>query len=188
VGAGSIFVYALAEGDLQTTLERLLPLLRRGVGERTESGCGRFGLFEPETAKEKEMSREPGNELKTWMVERAESILDKVKSERDFKNATAQLRNLVQITQQESEVAVLENFLNYQRGRRATRDFWKLIHEPVVAVLKEIEKKTADQGVEARRLAIQQFFGYLVRHYIYLDQLNAELSRGAGRPAAAARR
>ncbi len=183
VGAGSVFVYSLAEGDLQSTLDRLIPMLRRGVGLRTESGCGRFGLFEPETAKEPEMNPEPGDVLKTWMVEQAETILNKVKNERDFRNATSQLRNLVQITQQESEVAVLENFLNYQRGRRATRDFWKLIHEPVVKVLKEIETRISAQGSEARRLAIQQFFGYLVRHYIYLDQLNLE-ARNQPRPSA----
>ena len=127
------------------------------------------------------MSPQPQNGLKAWMVEQAEAILDKVKTEKHFKNATAQLRNLVQITQQESEVAVLENFLNYQRGRRATRDFWKLIHAPVVKVLKDIEEKTAGVSVEDRRLAIQQFFGYLVRHYIYLDQLNAEQSSGSRR-------
>ena len=186
VGAGSLFVYSLAETDLESTLDRLLPALRRGVGQRLESGCGRFGLFEPETAKESKMNPEPKNGLKTWMVEQAETILDKVKTERHFKKATAQLRNLVQVTQQESEVAVLENFLNYQRGRQATRDFWKLIHEPVVGVLKEIEQRMADKSAEDRRLAIQQFFGYLVRHYIYLDQLNAEQS--SGRPAASGRR
>lgn len=174
VGAGSVFVYSLAESDLGSTLDRLMPSLRRGIGLRVESGCGRFGLFEPEIAKERKMNPEPGNVLKTWMVEQAESILNKVKNERHFRNATSQLRNLVQITQQESEVAVLENFLNYQRGRRATRDFWTLIHEPVVKVLKEIEMRTSAQGPEARRLAIQQFFGYLVRHYVYLDQLNLE--------------
>jgi CRISPR/Cas system CSM-associated protein Csm3 (group 7 of RAMP superfamily) len=185
VGAGSVFVYTIAEDDLQATLDRMLPVLRRGVGRRVDSGCGRFGLFEPEAAKESTMSPQPENGLKTWMVEQAAEILDGVKNEKDFRNATAQLRNLVQITQRESEVAVLENFLNYQRGRRATRDFWRLIHGPVVAVLKEIEQRTSDQGAEARRAAIQQFFGYLVRHYIYLDQLNADQARGSGRRAAA---
>ena len=174
IGAGSVFVYSLAENDLRSTLDRLMPSLRRGLGLRVESGCGRFGLFEPETAKERKMSPKSGNVLKTWMVEQAESILNKERNDRNFRGATSQLRNLVQITQQESEVAVLENFLNYQRGRRATRDFWKLIHEPVVKVLKEIEERTSAQGAEARRLAIQQFFGYLVRHYIYLDQMNLE--------------
>jgi CRISPR-associated Csx10 family RAMP protein len=174
VGAGSVFVYSVAESDLKSTLDRLMPVLRRGVGQRVDSGCGRFGLFEPEATKESKMSSQPEDGLKSWMVGQAESILNKVKGDSHFKNATSQLRNLVQITQQESEVAVLENFLNYQRGRRATRDFWKLIHEPVVGVLKEIEKKTSSQIPEVRRSAIQQFFGYLVRHYVYLDELNLE--------------
>jgi hypothetical protein len=175
VGAGSIFVYSLAEEELQTTRERLLPMLRRGVGQRVESGCGRFGLFQSETMKESKMSPEPEEKgLKTWMVEQAESILEEAKNKDGFEDATSQLRNLVQITQQESEVAVLKNFLNYQRGRRATRKFWSLVHGPVVTALDEISRKTADQGAEARRLAIQQFFGYLVRHYIYLDQLKRD--------------
>ena len=184
LGTGSVFVYSVPESDLQSTLDRLLPVLRWGVGQRVDSGCGRFGLFEPEATKEIEMNPQPEEGLKTWMVEQAEEILDKVKKDDHFKNATSQLRNLVQITQQESEVAVLENFLNYQRGRRSTKDFWALIHEPVVKTLKEIKDRTEGQGPEARRIAIQQFFGYLVRHYIYLDQLNAD----ARRQAAAARR
>jgi hypothetical protein len=181
VGAGSVFVYETDRDGLGETLRRLLPQLRRGVGQRVDSGCGRFGLFELETPKEIKMDPKTGPDLKSWMVEQAETILNQVKGEREFRGATSQLRNLLQITQQESEIPVLENFLNYQRGRRATRDFWKLIHEPVVGVLKEIEKRTAGQGPEARRIAIQQFFGYLVRHYIYLDQLNLE-SRTQGRP------
>lgn len=187
VGAGSVFVYSLAEGDLQTVLDRLLPAMRRGVGQRIESGCGRFGLFEPEAAKESKMNGTPEIGLKTWMVEQAERILEKAKTQEGFGDATSQLRNLVQITQQESEVAVLKNFLNYQRGRRATRRFWSLVHEPVVAVLDEISKRTADHGAETRRLAIQQFFGYLVRHYIYLDQTKpkkSQKSQGSHDPSA----
>ncbi|HEV7504984.1 MAG TPA: RAMP superfamily CRISPR-associated protein [Thermoanaerobaculia bacterium] len=181
VGAGSVFVYEIDPDELGETLRRLLPPLRRGVGQRVDSGCGRFGLLELETPKEIKMNPQTGPDLKSWMVEQAEAILNRVKGERDFKGATSQLRNLLQITQQESEIPVLENFLNYQRGRRATRDFWKLIHEPVVGALKEIEKRTTGQGAETRRIAIQQFFGYLVRHYIYLDQLNLE-SRSQNRP------
>jgi CRISPR/Cas system CSM-associated protein Csm3 (group 7 of RAMP superfamily) len=188
VGAGSVFVYSLAEAGLQSALDRLLPVLRRGVGQRVDSGCGRFGLFEPESVKESEMSPQPEDTLKTWMVKEAESILNQVKAAPKFKDATSQLRNLVQITQQESEVAVLENFLNYQRGRRATRDFWTLIHEPVVEVLKKIETRTSAQGPEARRVAIQQFFGYLVRHYIYLEQLKREKPRDPRQSAAPGRR
>ena len=52
VGAGSVFVYDVAEDGLADLLARLLPLLRRGVGQRTDSGCGRFGLFETRAAKE----------------------------------------------------------------------------------------------------------------------------------------
>lgn len=52
VGAGSVFVYELPEEGLAHLLAPLLSLLRRGVGRRTDSGCGRFGLFEPLALKE----------------------------------------------------------------------------------------------------------------------------------------
>ncbi len=46
IGAGSVFVYSVPAENLSETLERLLPILRRGIGRRVESGAGRFGLFE----------------------------------------------------------------------------------------------------------------------------------------------
>lgn len=52
VGAGSVFVYELPEEGLAHLLAPLLYLLRRGVGQRTDSGCGRFGLFETLALKE----------------------------------------------------------------------------------------------------------------------------------------
>ncbi|HYU30778.1 MAG TPA: RAMP superfamily CRISPR-associated protein [Thermoanaerobaculia bacterium] len=46
VGAGSVFVYEMPREGLDDRLRRLLPRLRHGVGGSTESGCGRFGIFE----------------------------------------------------------------------------------------------------------------------------------------------
>lgn len=108
---------------------------------------------------------------KGGLVKEAEGILDqeRVRGSGKFKNATAQLRNLVQIVQTEWDVAVLVNFLNYQRGRKATADFWALIHEDVVRVLHAIDRDAATD--EERKQAIQGFFGYLVRHYVYLDKV-----------------
>jgi CRISPR-associated Csx10 family RAMP protein len=174
VGAGSVFVYRLAEADLKSTLDRLLPALRRGVGQRVESGCGRFGLFEPETAKEKnEMSDDLTPTVKRWLVEEAEKILDGAKGAgAAFRNQTSQLRNMVQIAQRESEVPVLRNFIRYQSGRKATQRFWSLIQADVIRVLDEISKKFPGEDpkkAEERRTAIQSFFGYLVRHYVYLN-------------------
>lgn len=105
---------------------------------------------------------------KTWLVDEAEKILDRVKDERDFRGQTAQLRNLVQIAQTESEVSVLRNFIRYQTGRKATKKFWSLIHSGVLRVLEDIGKAFPD--VEKRRKAILSFFGYLVRHYVYLTE------------------
>ena len=175
VGAGSVFVYRLAEEDLQAVLDRLLPALRRGVGQRVESGCGRFGLFEPEAVKEKnEMSDDLTPTMKRWLVEEAERILDGAKgSGAAFRNQASQLRNMVQIAQRESEVPVLRNFIRYQTGRKATQRFWSLIQADVIKVLDEIGKKFPAedlQKAEERRIAIQSFFGYLVRHYVYLSE------------------
>ncbi len=111
---------------------------------------------------------------KRWMVEKAEGILNRVKDDRDFGDQTSQLRNLVQITQEESEVSVLRNFIRYQTGRKATQKFWGLIHREVIEVLEEIGKKPELQEDGARKTAIQQFFGYLVRHYVYLEALRRE--------------
>ncbi|HSS76810.1 MAG TPA: hypothetical protein VLV54_08690 [Thermoanaerobaculia bacterium] len=105
-------------------------------------------------------------ETKSWLVDEAEKILNRVKDDRDFRGQTAQLRNLVQIAQSESEVPVLRNFIRYQTGRKSTKKFWSLIHAGVLRMLEDIGKAFPD--VDKRRKAIQSFFGYLVRHYVYL--------------------
>jgi hypothetical protein len=105
---------------------------------------------------------------KSWLVEQAETILDKVKGNQDFRGQTAQLRNLLQITQTESEIPVLRNFIHYQTGRKATRKFWRLIHEDVLQVLARLGNDFSEAA--ARKSAIQSFFGYLVRHYVYLTE------------------
>lgn len=117
---------------------------------------------------------------KGGLVKEAEAILnqERVRGSGKFKNATSQLRNLVQIVQTEWDVKVLENFLNYQRGRKATADFWALIHEDVVRVLRDIDHAAPDD--KARKAAVQGFFGFLVRHYVYLDKVNEEESRKRG--------
>jgi CRISPR-associated protein Csx10 len=45
VGAGSVYVYGIERDRIPQFVTELLPALRRGVGRRQESGCGRFGLF-----------------------------------------------------------------------------------------------------------------------------------------------
>lgn len=119
---------------------------------------------------------------KRWLVGEAEQILDRVQREDGFRDQTSQLRNLVQIVQEESEISVLRNFVRYQTGRKTTQKFWGLIHKDVIRVLDEIGKNLADEGLQ--KAAIQQFFGYLVRHYVYLDKVVRE----AGRAQAGGRR
>jgi len=46
LGAGSVFVYEIAASSPPAWLLPLLTRLRRGVGSRVDSGCGRFTLFE----------------------------------------------------------------------------------------------------------------------------------------------
>ncbi|HEX5716602.1 MAG TPA: hypothetical protein VF179_10615 [Thermoanaerobaculia bacterium] len=122
---------------------------------------------------------------KRWLVGEAEQILDRVQGQDGFRDQTSQLRNLVQIVQEESEVSVLRNFIRYQTGRKTTSKFWSLIHKDVIKVLEEIEKNLT--GEDLRKAAIQQFFGYLVRHYVYLDKVNRD-GRGPGRAQAGGRR
>ncbi len=122
---------------------------------------------------------------KRWLVQGAEEILDRVKEDRDFGDQTSQLRNLVQITQEESEIAVLRNFIRYQTGRKATQKFWGLIHQDVLKILDEVGKRPDLQEDALRKAAIQQFFGYLVRHYVYLEALRKaqnQAQRAGGRP------
>lgn len=45
VGAGSVYVYGIERDRIPQFVTELLPALRRGVGRRRESGCGRFELF-----------------------------------------------------------------------------------------------------------------------------------------------
>jgi hypothetical protein len=114
------------------------------------------------------MSADLPPSTKSRLVRQAEEILDKVKQERSFRGQTAQLRNLLQIVQTESEIPVLRNFIRYQTGRRATRQFWQLIHEDVLAAIEGIGAEFPDEA--ARKRALQSFFGYLVRHYVYLNE------------------
>ncbi|HYU30777.1 MAG TPA: hypothetical protein VEW48_01320 [Thermoanaerobaculia bacterium] len=117
---------------------------------------------------------------KRWLVQEAEGILENVKGNRNLEKQTAQLRNLVQITQEESEISVLRNFIRYQTGRKTTRDFWLLIHEGVIRVLEAIGEKTELQDGASRKAAIQQFFGYLVRHYVYIEGVRESQRKPGG--------
>jgi hypothetical protein len=120
------------------------------------------------------------------LVTKAEAILEKAKAvektEKEkppqsrmrvkFWDQTSQLRNLVQISQTESEVPVLRNFIRYQMGRRSTRDFWVLVGSGVIQALEDIDTATskAENAEEIRKRAIRNFFGYLVRHYVYVNE------------------
>jgi hypothetical protein len=109
---------------------------------------------------------------KRALVDAAEKILNTVKEQPGFRDQTSQLRNMVQIAQEESEIAVLRNFIRYQTGRKSTQRFWTLIHEGVIAELEQIEKSHQEEA--DRKLAIQSFFGYLVRHYVYLSAMKKQ--------------
>jgi CRISPR/Cas system CSM-associated protein Csm3 (group 7 of RAMP superfamily) len=177
IGAGSAFIYEI-ERSLAGAFAALLPALRRGVGSRVESGCGRFAPLDPSptTTGGRPMSVDLAPSIKSRLVGRAETILDTVKNEKGFRDQTSQLRNMLQIVQTESEISVLRNFIRYQTGRKATKKFWLLIHEGVLAVLVEIGAEFSE--VKARRAALQSFFGYLVRHYVYLSEAPRPLSAG----------
>lgn len=186
IGAGSVFVYEVPSAGLRALLEKAVPELRCGVGQRVESGCGRFEVFRPDPAEkpipsdddqsgeegDESMNVEPSPDLKRWLVEKAQTIAGKTPRDR---NQASQFRGLLQVTQRESEVAVLANFIRYQAARQASSRIWRPIYRDAIDVLEEIERKT--DGPELRRAAIQHFFGYLVRHYVYLC---AEFGKGAG--------
>jgi len=106
--------------------------------------------------------------LKNKLVEKAEAIADRVEHKRD---QISQFRNLLHIAQVESEIPVLRNFVRYQAGRKGSgqlKDFWAIVHQPLISELEWIGAHAELQEVAHRRLALQRFFGYLVRHYVYL--------------------
>ncbi len=113
------------------------------------------------------MKHELSPALKRQLVKDAEEIAGIAGSKR---NQASQLRNLIQVTQVESEVPVLINFIRYQAGRRATKDFWWGIEDRVLKVLKAIDENAELTEPEMRRRAIQHFFGYMVRQYVYLTR------------------
>ena len=115
---------------------------------------------------------------KSWLVEEAEQILDRVQHEQGFGSNTAQLRNLVQITQTESEIPVLRNFIRYQVGRKTTRKFCGSAARRRAAGARG-DRHEVSRG-PAKKSAIQSFFGYLVRHYVYLNELQQD--HGGPRP------
>lgn len=177
IGAGSVFVYEI-EPHLLPVLPPLLSELRCGVGRRTESGCGRFALH---SGQDIEPSSPTGASAMSTglsasqLVERAEELLKRVHENEKpkgkksrFWGQTSQLRNLVQIAQAETEVPVLRNFLRYQQGRKSTRDFWELLGDDVIRTLEEIGEATSEAADRGR--AIRSYFGYLVRHYVYLNE------------------
>jgi len=99
---------------------------------------------------------------------------------------TSQLRNLVQIAGEETDVKVLINFIRYQLGRKSIGDFWKPIHGKVIQALEDIEHKYLKpddaKSIERTQSALQHFFGYLVRHYVYLSFV-ADGDRRMSRPS-----
>lgn len=111
------------------------------------------------------MTKKLSIELKRRLVRKAEAIAANVQNQT---GQASQLRNMLQISQTETEVEVLTNFIHYQAARKATGKFWRGIHADVVAMLKEIDSKWAPDDAELRGVAIQHFFGYLIRAYVYL--------------------
>ncbi len=123
-------------------------------------------------------------EMKRWLVEKAEDVLDGAGPALQMKQVS-QLRNMLQVSQRDSEVPVLVNFLRYQVGRQATRRFWEPIYTKVEKNLKEIEerckKEYDDEEQRARGVAIQHYFGFMVRHYVYLQAQQGTRHRQGGR-------
>lgn len=115
-------------------------------------------------------------ELKNQLVRRATEIAGKARKDRQ---AASQLRNLVQISQTESEVPVLANFIQYQAARSATSGFWGAIHEDVIRDLEWIAGEVQDDPAY-RRVAFQHFFGYLVRAYVYEKRDQGPANRPGG--------
>lgn len=184
VGAGSVYVYEVPRGGLEEWLRRVLAALRRGVGSRREAGFGRFAIFDwplqaaRASAQEEAMTTTGGLsiKLKNDLVSRATKIAGKARKDRQ---AASQLRNLVQISQTESEVLVLTNFIQYQAARSATSGFWGAIHEDVIRDLEWIAGEVQDDPSH-RRVAFQHFFGYLVRAYVYEKRDQGSPNRPGG--------
>ncbi|MCP4656046.1 MAG: hypothetical protein GY856_11585 [bacterium] len=124
------------------------------------------------------MNQRLDSKLKKWLVEQAEPIADKASRKT---GQTAQLRNLLQIAQVESEVLVLKNFLEYQAGRQSTRAFWGPIHQEVIRVLEEIAERIVAE--DQRQLAIRSFFGYMVRRYVYQTEVAKSGGKNHGHPS-----
>ena len=103
---------------------------------------------------------------KRWLLDEAEKITEQAPAGKD---QASQLRNLMQIAQRESDVKVLSNFIRYQVGRTTTRAFWQPIHGKVIRVLEEIQLRVPP---EARGVAVQSFFAFMLRHYVYLRFLH----------------
>lgn len=189
LAAGSVFVYELAPERLDSALPALLAAFRRGIGRSIRAGHGRFNLFTASSEAERPalsqenpaMRSHLSPELKRKLVTRAEEVADKA----DHLQAreVSQLRNLVQVAQQESEVAVLVNFIRYQAARKATEKFWQSLHPSVCAALEEFGAHPDLVDLpERRRVAFQHFFGYLVRAYLYRARRPAPDRQGAPRP------
>jgi hypothetical protein len=126
-------------------------------------------------------------EVKRELVQRAAAIADKAKrSEKgdQSRQATTQLRNLVQITQVETDDLVLRNFLRYQAGRKTTKDLWGAILTDTVAVLERIAADKRLPEPAQRRDATQRFFGYLVREYVYVSGSDRRPAQGYPRSEA----
>lgn len=131
------------------------------------------------------MSAQLPSAIKKELVSKAEAIAEKATGGEKAKGKraegqVAQLRNMIQVTQTEGEVAVLANFIRYQAGRKATSAFWQPIEADVVAVLRDVEKDSRLEDAALKHRAIQHFFGYLVRHYVYLTREDARPEGSAG--------
>jgi len=136
-------------------------------------------------------------DFKVWMVREASQLADRMaatqpqssrgpnddESDEGRGGDTSQLRNLIQITRKESEVPVLRNFIEYQAARRATEDFWLPVYKQVIKALEEIaercESEATGDEVERRRFALQSFFEYMVRRYVFQTKIGDGATQGA---------
>lgn len=176
---GSVWVYAVPRGDLETQLAGWLRRGRRGGGARQQLGWGRFELRGAQdftsrpsfttTTEETPMSTtiqaDPSADPaavgahKAWLVERGNALGQEA---REIRNWNSQIRILQDSARQEAEPEVLLNLLRYQRAREATA--WKKSKNAAETLGNSLEQDLQSciaKAGEDRELAME-----LIRHLL----------------------
>lgn len=116
------------------------------------------------------------DEMDSEVVKRAEAVIDKAPGiTRELEDK--QIRNLMAVAEQTQSVAVVDNFIKYQIGRKeewrsgGNGGFGEAIRKDL-AWLQNTAKDRAKGGVKAEELAIRlvrRYLGYLNRHFKYVQ-------------------